>query len=183
MGRVGDAIHRFLDAFGAASRRHVTKTPDPAHGAAVQSQRNRIPLDHPAVFEVENVEAVGLRFGVPLLNAIDEKLRIDELRLHVLDQVAASRRVAVGGDHRRRQVPDLLKAAVVGDDLPIQIDDQHSIRRGLERGLQDRDGQRIDGSTGFLRPRLRLGPVFRHGPNVRVAARVTSLTGPRPYRT
>ena len=180
--RVRDAVHGFLDAFGATSRRHVAEAPHAPHGAAVQTQRNRVPLENSPVLEVQHVEAVGLRLGVALLNAVHKELRIHELVLDVLDQPPPAAEVVVSGNQRRLQLPDFLEAAVVGDDLAIQIDDQDPVGGGFECGLQDGARERIDDSTGFLRPRLRLGRTLSHGPNLWVGARVTSLTGAKAYR-
>src|SRR5207253_7687578 len=72
--------------------------------------------------------------------------------------------VIVRGDQRRRQTPHLLEAAIVGDDLPVEIDHENAVRRRFEGRLENRDGERVRDSTGFLRP---LGWTRGHAPESR----------------
>ena len=85
-------------------------------------------------------------------------------------------------DRLTAQLKDLLEAAVVGDDLPVEVDDQNPVGGGLERRLQDGDRQGIDDPTGFLRPRSSLRTALWHGPNLRVSGPVTNLTGAQASR-
>src|SRR5579859_282869 len=150
---------------------------------AVDPQRNRVTLENPAVLEREHVEAVRLRLGVALLDAVDKGLGIDQLALHVLDQTPPPRGIVVLGDKCRGKLPDLLESAIVRDDLAVEIDDEDAVCRGLQRRLEHRNGERIRAPTGFLRPRLRLRllregrATGRHAPNLWVQAPVTRLTG------
>ncbi len=137
VGRVRNAVHRFLDALGAAARRHIPEAPDASHRTAVQPQRNRIPLEHAPVLEREDIETVRLRLGIPLLNPIHEQVWIRELVLHVRDQTPAARGIVVGGDELGRQVPHLLEVAVVRNDFPDQIDHQDPVGGRFERRLKD----------------------------------------------
>jgi len=154
---VGDAVHRVLHALGPASRRDVAKAPDAADRATLEAERNRVALQHAPVRESQDVEAVGLGFGVPFLNPIHEQLRIDELVADMFDETPAPARVVVGGDQRRRQAPHLFEVTIVRYDVAVEIDHEDAVGGRFEDGLEHRNGQRIRDSTGFLRPWLRLG--------------------------
>ena len=156
MRRMGNAVHRFLHAFGAAPSRHVTETPHATDRAALQPQRYGVALEHPAVFEVQHVEAVGLGLGVAFLNPVHEVLRIQQLILDMLDQPAAAGGVVIGGNQRGRQAPHFLEAPVVRHDIPIEIYDQNAVRRRFEGGLENGDREGVSHPTGFLRPVLGL---------------------------
>ena len=146
---------------------------------AVHPQGEGVALQDPAVLEVEDVETVRFRVGVALSDARYEGVRIGELVLDVRDE---GRGIA-GGDLLGGEPPHFLKAAIMRNDPAFVVDDQDPIRRRFERGLQHGHGEGVGHPTGFLRPRLRLGTACGHGPNLRVPAPVTRLTGVRANRT
>ena len=133
VGRVRYAIHRLLHAFRPAACGDVAEAPDAAHGVRIDPQRNRIALEDPAVLERQDVGAFGVRRGVQLANLLDKLLRVDELLLHMPNQLA----VVLRGDQVGRDAPHLFEAAIVRYHATIQIDNQDAVRRGFERRLEN----------------------------------------------
>jgi hypothetical protein len=113
----------------------VTKAPDSAHRLAVDQLRQRMPLEHAAVLESKDVE--GLLFGrrVQIADRLEESFRVIEL----IRNEGQQRGIVAALPQRRWYTPQRQKSLVAGGDVALPIDDQDSIGRGIERGLEERD--------------------------------------------
>ena len=114
----------------------VAEAHDPADDATVHPLRPAGPFHHPAVPELQNVEAlVFRREGSPLLFA-DGGLGVRQL----VEREGQGGRVALLGHELLGQVPNFGEAAVRTGDPPVGADHQNAVRRRFQRGGQAREG-------------------------------------------
>ena len=158
----------------------VAEAPDPAHGPAAQALGDRVALEDPPVLAFEDVEALGVRLPVELVDAGHERRGVLELVQHA----GHGPLVVPGFQDLGRDAPELEEALVVRCNAAAGVDDQQAVRRGLQGRLQQREGP-----VPCLLGPLRLGDVVDdavedpaaldlHGPRVHLD--VPHLAGGQP---
>ena len=121
--------------FRPAASGDVAEAPDAADRLPVEHLGDRVALEDPAVLELQDVEALHVRLGVDLLDLPPELLGGVELLAREGDRLLVVARF----QHLRRDPPHPGVALVVGDDASLAVDGEDAVRRGVQRGLEERD--------------------------------------------
>ena len=130
---------------------NVPEAPDPPGNPAVQPARLRIAFEHPAVQELQQVEALLFRLADPL--ALRKKAQgVRQLPGGGLDQQT----VVISCQHLRRNLPHLEVTVVIAFDLAVFADHQDAVGRRIER--------RHEGGHGFFQALLGLLVFGQFGP-------------------
>ncbi len=119
--------------FEISRLRDVAEAPHPASRLPVLPVRDGIPLEGPAVLELQHVERFGLRLGVELSNLAQELLRVLELVEDVRDQGG----VVAHGQHRAGDSPELREPMIERLHAAPVVHHQDAVRSGVEGRTQD----------------------------------------------
>ena len=117
------------------AQRHVAEAPDPPDGPALHPLRAREALEQPAVLEIQEVEAFGLRGRVELADLREELLGIPELVEHEGDRPL----VVARSQNLGRDAPHDRELAVRGYDPAVPVDDEDPVGGRFERRPQQRN--------------------------------------------
>ena len=114
----------------APSRCHVAEAPDSSNRNIVDPLWLRVALKRAAIFELQHVVARFSGMAVKLDHLGEEFLRINQFIERCID----SSLIVAASEDFRRNLPHVRHFLVEAEDFSIQIHDENSVRRGLERG-------------------------------------------------
>ena len=129
----------------------VAETPDPAHDLAVHELRSGETLEDPAVLEFEDVRRLVLGVGGEEFGDREECLGIDQLIEHGRDGLVVHGAVHLVIHEALGDLEHLAQTAVDTGDGAGLVDDEDTVSRRVEGGLQQRQGVaqfELHGSAG-----------------------------------
>jgi hypothetical protein len=139
---------------GVGALADVAEAPDAADHLARQPLRLRVALEHPAVAEVQRVQALGLGLRVERPHPVDERLRVLQLLDHVRERPLLAR-----GQQLARHAPHRAELLVEAHHAAGEVGHHDAVGGRLEGRLDQR--QRVL-ALGLRAAPLRDVPEVRH---------------------
>ena len=114
----------------------IPKVPHPPDALFVDPQRDGVALEHPAVLEFQDVEALRLFFVVQLPDLLHERLGL----FQVSDGIRKREIVVPRCGDLLRNFPQLQELPVVARDPALVVHNEDAVRRRIQGASQERVG-------------------------------------------